>query len=87
MKYYHCPRTVRGRPYGCGYGPVNMTKAVLDLGKICPDCKKELKVVRSKPQRKMAVIQQHLDAAATAAELFGPAAGERYVRNHTRRRK
>lgn len=36
MRYFHCPRTYRARPYGCGAGPYNGTQAFLDYGQRCP---------------------------------------------------
>ena len=43
MRYFHCPRTYRAKPYGCGFGPCNATQAFIDYGKACPRCAKELR--------------------------------------------
>ena len=53
MKYFHCPKTYRGKAYGCGRGPYNATQACLDLWGKCP-CGKELKPY--KPERKPPVM-------------------------------
>ena len=37
MRYFHCPKDYRNRPYGCGFGPVNATVAYLDIGMTCPN--------------------------------------------------
>lgn len=51
MILQHCPKTYRGKPYGCGYGPLHPTLAFLDLGGMCPGCKKEFRPYR-KPRPK-----------------------------------
>lgn len=86
MTYYHCPPTFRGKPYGCGHGPVNATVAILDLLLKCPGCDQELKEVRSVPRKKMAAAQAHLDAAAISQELFAGSAAARYLASHRPRR-
>lgn len=85
MQYYECPETFRRKPYGCGYGPVNATVAVLDLLLKCPRCGQPLKKVRSTPRRKMAASQEKLDAASAAEQLFGKGAGASYLAAHKRK--
>ncbi|PIT97921.1 MAG: hypothetical protein COT71_03185 [Candidatus Andersenbacteria bacterium CG10_big_fil_rev_8_21_14_0_10_54_11] len=84
MTYYHCPQVFYRKPYGCGFGPVSMTAAFLEFRGTCPACGRLLKVDRTVrgPKRHMEQIQQHLDAAATSFQLFGPEAGDRYLRSH-----
>ena len=86
MTFYHCPATFRHKPYGCGYGPVNASTALLDCAGKCPTCGKELRKMRSTARKNMAAIQEHLDAAAAAAQLFGATAGTRYLAVHKPRR-
>lgn len=86
MTYYQCPTQFRGRPYGCGYGPVNATVAMLDLSLTCPCCGKMLKKLRSTARRRMAAVHEKLDAAAAAEQLFGTGAGAAYLARHKRRR-
>lgn len=85
MQFYHCPEMSRRKPYGCGYGPVNATVAVLDLLLKCPRCGRALKKVRSPARCKMAAAQGKLDAAAAAEKLFGPGAGAAYLAAHKRK--
>lgn len=84
MTYYHCPEKFRRRPYGCGFGPVNATAAMLDLFLKCPLCGKALKKLRSAARAKMAAAQEKLDAAAAAEQLFGTGAGTAYLARHKR---
>ena len=48
MRYFHCPTTFNGKPYGCGAGPYNGTQACLDMWGDCR-CGKKLKPY--KPRR------------------------------------
>lgn len=86
MTFFHCPKKFRGKPYGCGYGPITKWAAFWDFLNTYPRCGKKLKRVRNPAKQKMAAIQEHLDAAATAAELFGPKAGTTYVATHRPRK-
>jgi len=40
MILQHCPTTYKGKPHGCGYGPIHPTKAFLDYWGKCPRCSK-----------------------------------------------
>lgn len=82
MKYFHCPEVFRRKPYGCGFGPVNFSKAWLDLNFTCPQCGNNLKEVRRTSRKHMAAIQERLDAAAAADELFGTGTSFRYLASH-----
>lgn len=42
MKLFCCPASYRAKPYGCGFGPVNATRAFLDYMEHCPRCKRKL---------------------------------------------
>lgn len=86
MKFFHCPKKFRARKYGCGYGPVNAWAAFWDCLYRCPECGRTLRQVRNPAERKMAAIQEHLDAAAFAVDQFGPAAGTTYVATHRPRK-
>ncbi len=53
MRYFHCPKTYKRKPYGCGFGPVNATVAYLDLSDgfslgRCPKCKQPLRPYKPK---------------------------------------
>ncbi len=86
MQYFHCPERYKGKAYGCGYGPVNMTVAKLDLSGKCPKCQQVLRQVRGTAHKRMAAVQEHLDAAAVTSDLFGAAAGAQYIHSHRPRR-
>ncbi|MBI4022273.1 MAG: hypothetical protein HY372_02860 [Candidatus Andersenbacteria bacterium] len=85
MQYYQCPKTFRHRPYGCGFGPVNASVAMLDLLLKCPHCGQPLKKIRSAARQEMAAVQEKLDAAAAAEQLFGHGTGAAYLARHQKR--
>lgn len=86
MKYFHCPKVYKGRSYGCGYGPVDMTAAMLDSAGKCPKCQQTLLAVRGTARKRMAAAQEHLEAAAATTQLFGAAAGAEYLHSHRPRK-
>jgi len=54
MILQHCPASFKGKPHGCGYGPIDPTRAFLDLGGKCPRCRKDFKPYRTPRRRKEA---------------------------------
>ena len=51
MRYFHCPKTYRSKPYGCGAGPYNGTEAMLDRWGKCYCGKALVPFKRPKPAK------------------------------------
>jgi len=84
MILQHCPREYKGKPYGCGYGPIHPTRAFLDYGGRCPNCGKAFRPYR-KPRPKVAPSGQlcAVTSLATGKRYCDqPAVNGRYCRRH-----
>ena len=79
MKYFHCPKTFRNQPYGCGFGPVNATVAFLDMGSKCR-CGKELKAHTKAAAQKQYTIAETANAIDFVGQMFGEQAAKNYAK-------
>ncbi len=82
MRWFHCPKTYRRKPYGCGFGPVNYTQAFSDHSFRCPKCGGELKELRSTARKDMATLQEHLDTLGFVRQTYGSDALSEYAASH-----
>ena len=84
MILQHCPKTYKGKPHGCGYGPIHPTKAFLDLGGTCPGCKKPFRPYRKPRPGPTTPTGTVCQARSVRGETYcpnKPTAGE-YCRQH-----
>lgn len=79
MKYFHCPKTFRNKPYGCGFGPVNATVAFFDMGNTCR-CGQALKAHTKAAAQKEYRIAETKKAIDFVSQMFGEQAALNYAK-------
>ncbi len=66
MILQYCPETYKGKKYGCGFGPIDPTRAFLDLGGRCPKCKMPFRPYRKpKPVKTSTATQCQVSDVVT----------------------
>jgi len=80
MRYFHCPKIFKRKPYGCGRGPYNGTQAFLDLNSRCP-CGKALKPYKA-PKLAPSTVTCAVRGLASEPYCGAPVVAGSYCRRH-----
>jgi hypothetical protein len=81
MRYFHCPKLYRRKPYGCGAGPFDGTQTFLDFQERCPKCDKKLVPFRGVNRNARATAMRET-AVSFVRDHFGDKAARDYSESH-----